>query len=94
MGEVEMKKAMRELEKKDPEFFRYLKENDRELLSFGEEGRAVGKGKRKAQSTNEGTESVNGSEDEADEVVMERRKTSVTMRMLRQWQQGMLKVSL
>ena len=94
LDEVAMKKAMKDLEKKDPEFFKYLKENDRDLLSFGNEGK--GKGKREAEVEDDEDEEMDPAEDDEDEdeVEIERRKTSVTMKMLRQWQEGMLKVSL
>ncbi len=93
LDEVAMKKAMKDLEKKDPEFFNYLKENDRELLSFGNEG--GGKGKRKAEVDDEDDEmeSTEDSKDDEENVEEEVKKTSVTVKMVRQWQEGMLKVS-
>lgn len=36
--EEAMAKSLAELSKKDPEFFKYLEENERELLEFGQEG--------------------------------------------------------
>lgn len=86
--EAAMKKAMKELEKKDPEFFNYLKENDRDLLSFGKE--AGGKAERQEEVEEDDDEE----DDEETEEEEERKKTSVTMKMLRQWQEGMLKVGL
>ena len=111
MDEVQMKKAMKNLEKTDPEFWKYLKENDQELLEFdgGQSSSAV-KGK-KAQAASDddeelesGDEAEEGEDDEAvdededeneddDEVDMAAKKTSVTMKMLRGWQQGMVQVS-
>ncbi|OCF39587.1 nucleolar complex protein 2 [Kwoniella heveanensis CBS 569] len=92
LNEAAMKKAMKELEKKDPEFFKYLKENDEELLDFGK-----GKGKGKQQVEDDDEEMESGDEDddedadEDDEEEVEQRKISVTLKMLRQWQEGMLK---
>ncbi|WVR04139.1 hypothetical protein IAU60_001138 [Kwoniella sp. DSM 27419] len=93
LDEAAMKKAMKELEKKDPEFFKYLKENDEDLLKFGK-----GKGKAKAkQAEDEDDEMDSGDEedededDEDDDEDEERKKISVTPKMLRQWQEGMLK---
>jgi nucleolar complex protein 2 len=89
--EEAMKRAMKDLEKKDPEFFKYLKENDRDLLEFGGEG----KGKEKVSDDDvdmEDEDDEEEDEEEGDEEMVERKKTSVTMKMLRQWQEGMLKV--
>lgn len=71
------------LAKKDPEFFKYLQENDQELLDFGidgtgededmeEEVSAVKKGKRK---------------------VVEKQAEIVTSAMLKGWQKSILQVS-
>ncbi|WVQ83476.1 hypothetical protein IAT38_005617 [Cryptococcus sp. DSM 104549] len=88
LDEAAMKKAMKDLAKNDPEFFKYLKENDEELLDFGKGG----KGKAKAQDEDEEMESDDeDDEDEDEDEEVERKKTSVTMKMLRQWQEGMLK---
>ncbi|CAD6587230.1 MAG: Nucleolar Complex 2 protein, partial [Tremellales sp. Tagirdzhanova-0007] len=93
LDEKAMKKAMKELEKKDPEFFEYLKENDRDLLSFGNEGTVVRKGKRAEEIVEDEDEDEDVAMDEEDleEVVVGKGKTSVSMKMLRQWQEGMLK---
>ncbi|WWD16856.1 hypothetical protein CI109_101288 [Kwoniella shandongensis] len=97
LDEAAMKKAMKDLEKKDPEFFKYLKENDEDLLEFGKgaSGAQVkGKGKGKQDEDEEMADSEDDDEDEEDddeEEEVERKKISVTMKMLRQWQEGMLK---
>ncbi|KAK4684424.1 nucleolar complex protein 2, partial [Tremellales sp. Uapishka_1] len=85
LNEEEMKKAMKELEKKDPEFFKYLKENDNDLLEFGKANR-IAQDEDEAMSEDEEEE-----EDEQEEEGEEKKKTSVSMKMLRQWQEGMLK---
>ena len=90
-----MKKAMKDLEKKDPEFFKYLKENDGDLLEFG-------KGKSKAvedddddveMGEDEEEDEDEEEEDEGEEEEEVEKKTSVTVKMVRQWQEGMIKVS-
>ena len=101
LNEEQMKKAMKDLEKKDPEFFNYLKENDQDLLEFGDDlPRSKGKGKAKsstrAQAEEEEDDEMSVDDEEEDDDVgdeeVERKKISVTMKMLRQWQEGMLKV--
>lgn len=96
LSEEAMKKAMKDLEKKDPEFFKYLKENDGDLLEFG-------KGKSKAaaaaaapQSDEDEDVEMDGEEeeDEEDEEEQEEKKISVTGKMIKQWQEGMIKVCL
>jgi nucleolar complex protein 2 len=105
MNEAAMKKAMKDLQKKDPEFFKYLKENDQDLLTFGDEAgepRSKGKGKSVARENDEDDEMASGSEaeledDDEDDNDNEggkpaAKKIEVTMKMIRQWQEGMLKV--
>lgn len=95
LDEAAMKKAMRDLEKKDPEFFKYLKENDEDLLEFGK-----GKSKVQAEEDEEDNSDVDmdgEDEDEDDEEEGEEeaeKKISVNPRMVRQWQEGMIKVGL
>ena len=105
VDEEGMKMAMKELEKKDPDFYKYLKENDQELLDFGQEastseGSKRGKGKQRRteededdeEELSEDRESDEDEEDSEEEIPTGPRKTSVTMRMLRGWQEGLLKV--
>ncbi|WVQ62856.1 uncharacterized protein L199_001005 [Kwoniella botswanensis] len=88
LDEQAMKKAMKDLQKNDPEFFKYLKENDEELLDFG-------KSKGKAKQDDEDEEMESDDEDVEDEDMEEeeeeRKKISVNGKMLRGWQEGMLK---
>jgi nucleolar complex protein 2 len=90
LDEEAMKKAMKDLEKKDPEFFKYLKENDEDLLEFG-------KGKSKVvEEEGSDVEMESDAEDQdedEEEEEEEEKKTSVTVKMVRQWQEGMIKVS-
>jgi len=86
LDEEAMKKAMKDLEKKDPEFFKYLKENDEDLLEFG-------KGKSRVVEEGSDVEMSDGEEEEDEEEEEEEKKTSVTVKMVRQWQEGMIKVS-
>jgi nucleolar complex protein 2 len=101
LDEKAMKKAMKDLAKNDPEFFKYLEENDKELLEFGGKGGKVkekGKGKEidaegdidMGEADEEDDEDEDEDEDEDGEV----KKISVTLKMLRGWQEGMLKVSI
>jgi nucleolar complex protein 2 len=93
LDEEAMKKAMKDLEKKDPEFFKYLKENDGDLLEFG-------KGKSRAVEDDDDIEMGDDDEEEEDDDEEEEeeeeeaeKKISVTVKMVRQWQEGMIKVS-
>ncbi|KAL7419909.1 Nucleolar Complex 2 protein [Cryptotrichosporon argae] len=86
MSEEAMEKAMRDLQKKDPDFFKFLQENDRELLDF------------KNRPASDEDEDEDADEDEDDDVededemdVDEPSKVVVTPRMLRLWQEGMVK---
>ncbi|WRT65353.1 uncharacterized protein IL334_002296 [Kwoniella shivajii] len=96
LDEQAMKKAMKELEKKDPEFFKYLKENDEELLDFGK-GKGTSQAKGKGKSKQDEDEEMASDEDEEmeddddEEEEEERKKISVNGKMLRGWQEGMLK---
>jgi nucleolar complex protein 2 len=98
-----MKKAMKQLEKNDPEFFKYLQQNDKDLLEFGEQasgedddedmdmdGAEEGDGADEDDEEEDGDEDEDMEGDEAEEE--ERAKTPVTRKMLREWQEGMLKV--
>ena len=94
LSEEAMKKAMKDLEKKDPEFFKYLKENDGDLLEFGK-----GKSKAKAQDEDvdmdgeaDDDEDEDEEEDEGVDEEQEAKKISVTGKMVKQWQEGMIKV--
>ncbi|KAL1410283.1 Nucleolar Complex 2 protein [Vanrija albida] len=94
MDEAAMAKAMAELEKKDPEFFKHLKAEDPSLLSFG-------KGKGRADAMEEDDEDEDEGDDEDDEdIEMDEDdedddtpapKIIVTMKMLRLWRESMLK---
>lgn len=94
MDEAAMAKAMAELEKKDPEFFKHLKAEDPSLLSFG-------KGKGRADAMEEDDEDEDDDEDDEDIEMDEDEedddtpapKIIVTMKMLRLWRESMLKVS-
>jgi nucleolar complex protein 2 len=88
LDEEAMKKAMKDLEKKDPEFFKYLKENDEDLLEFG-------KGKSKAVAEEDDAEDSDVDMEDGDEEEEEEaeKKISVTLKMVRQWQEGTIKVS-
>ena len=88
-----MKKAMKDLEKKDSEFFKYLKENDGDLLEFGNgNGMQVDEEDEDVEMGEDDEEEESDEEEEegAEEV---EKKTSVTVKMVRQWQEGMIKVS-
>lgn len=95
LSEEAMKKAMKELEKKDPEFFKYLKENDGDLLEFGK-----GKSRAKAQDDEDEDVDMDGEADEDEDAEedggvdeeQEEKKISVTGKMVKQWQEGMIKV--
>lgn len=104
VDEAEMAKQLAELEKKDPEFFKYLKDNDAELLDFGQEEEPVKKSKKQtkaaAQQEDEDEEmEFDGAESDSDEEepdfegiteAAEPEKISVTMKMLRGWQRAMI----
>jgi nucleolar complex protein 2 len=82
-----MAKSLADLAKKDPEFFKYLKENDAELLDFegGDEDEMME------------YDAGSGSEEEPEfgepEEQKEVKKVSVSMKMLRSWQRAMIEVS-
>ena len=70
-----------ELAKKDPEFYKYLQENDRELLEFNPEEDDLG----------------SDEEDEGEDVDMEepqeaQRAPVLTKKELQRWQKGLLEV--
>jgi len=87
MDEEAMARAMAELEKKDPEFFKHLKAEDPSLLKFGKGG--------DSDEEDEEDEDMDEDEDEdMDEDGEEAapKKIVVTLKMLRGWREGMLKV--
>jgi nucleolar complex protein 2 len=106
VDEAEMAKQLAELEKKDPEFFKYLRDNDAELLEFGQEEEPVKKSKKQAkaaaaqeQDEDEEMDEYDGSGSDSDEdepefegipEAAEPDKISVTMKMLRGWQRAMI----
>lgn len=104
VDEAEMAKQLAELEKKDPEFFKYLKDNDAELLDFGQDEEPAKKSKKQtkaaAQEEDEDEEmEFDGAESDSDEEepdfegipeAAEPEKISVTMKMLRGWQRAMI----
>jgi nucleolar complex protein 2 len=92
MDEEAMERAMAELEKKDPEFFKHLKAEDPSLLQFS---------KGKGRAADDDDEDMDEDEDDEDDDMMDEDtdeaapvKIVVTMKMLRGWREGMLKVSL
>ncbi|WWC68883.1 uncharacterized protein I206_102819 [Kwoniella pini CBS 10737] len=91
LDEVAMKKAMKELSKNDPEFFKYLKENDEDLLEFGKSGNKKGKGKQVDEEEDMASDDEDDEAEDDDEDDGERKKISVNGKMLRGWQEGMLK---
>ena len=103
LDEEAMKKTMKSLAKTDPEFYKYLQENDSELLEFGKEAKgskaaAKGKGKKVDEDVEMDSDDEDEAEEDEDEDEdagdLEPTKTSVTLRMLREWQNGMIKVGL
>lgn len=92
LDEEAMKKAMKDLEKKDPEFFKYLKENDGDLLEFGN-GKQVEDDDEDVEMGEDDEEDEDDEEEEEDEEEEVEKKTSVTVKMVRQWQEGMIKVN-
>ena len=94
LDEAAMKKTIKNLEKSDPEFFKYLKENDQELLDFEDMPKQNTKSKSKKAQEDVEMDSDDDEEDEDDdeEEGGAPTKTSVTMRMVKEWQNGMLKV--
>ncbi|ODN77012.1 hypothetical protein L202_05559 [Cryptococcus amylolentus CBS 6039] len=89
LDEAAMKKAMKDLAKKDPEFFKYLKDNDEDLLEFGDKGKE--REEDEDEDEDEEMDSDEEMDEDEDEAPAERKKISVTMKMLRLWQEGMLK---
>lgn len=104
-----MAKSLAELQKKDPEFYKYLQENDADLLEFdAAEGSGSKVKKAKANKVQEDSdeddeemEEFDGdSSDDEDEPDFEgieepkMEKISVTMNMLRGWQRAMIEVSI
>ncbi|GMK58135.1 hypothetical protein CspeluHIS016_0501670 [Cutaneotrichosporon spelunceum] len=84
LDEDAMAKAMADLEKKDPEFFKHLKAEDPSLLEFGNMD-------VDEDEDDEDEEMDEDEEEDEDEDEGERPKTVVTMRMLRGWREGMIK---
>lgn len=88
--EEAMKKAMKDLEKKDPEFFKYLAENDKTLLDFGDGGEGEDEDEDMESGDEDDEDIASGDEEEEEED--KPKKVVVTGKMLRQWQEGMLRV--
>ena len=68
------------LAEKDPEFYRYLQENDRELLDFDPNNAAA--------DDDDELEDIDGDAEMADE-----RAPALTKEQLRKWQKALLEVS-
>ena len=82
------KKELRELKKRDPEFYRYLEENDQELLDFGND--------EEDQASDDGDDdggADDDDEDEDDDEEEERRAAiPLTMKHLSTWTKSASKV--
>lgn len=86
--EKAMEKAMKDLEKNDPEFFKHLKAEDPALLDFRK-----GKNRMEVEEDDSEDEDEDVDEDMMDEDMPDAApaKIVVTMKMLRNWREAMLK---
>jgi nucleolar complex protein 2 len=64
---AEMAKQLAELEKKDPEFYKYLRENDADLLTFGQEEEVAPKSKKSKKTKGKAVEEEEEDDEDMDE---------------------------
>ncbi|CRK94794.1 CLUMA_CG008288, isoform A [Clunio marinus] len=96
VDEKSHKKALGKLKKTDPELFKFLQENDKKLLNFGEEVEAAENGNEASEDEEnqvhkavDALEVASDESDYEDEDAPMRKDNAVTLKLLKEWQESL-----
>lgn len=97
LAEKSHKKALGNLQTTDPELFKFLEQNDRKLLNFGEEAdepEEHNESEDEGEAVHKPVDALEIASDESDYEpeegdAVKRKDNAITMKMLKEWQQGL-----